>query len=129
MRKILFLLLHLKTGKRWVEEKAGQERRAILYSHLVLRIQILCWKLLYSRRFKHFLCDSGFLSNNAYTYYSAKPLCVGVGDKNYSTPIIYCSSTLCNREMSKVRISASFFLARQKFFSPICIPSPIGTAS
>ena len=31
--------------------------------------------------------------------------------------------------LKSVRIPASFFLARQKFFSPICIPSPIGTAS
>ena len=31
--------------------------------------------------------------------------------------------------LKSVRIPASFFLARQKFFLPICIPSPIGTAS
>ena len=31
--------------------------------------------------------------------------------------------------LKSVRIPASFFLARQKFSSPICIPSPIGTAS
>ncbi len=36
---------------------------------------------------------------------------------------------LCQKLLKSVRIPASFFLARQKFFSPICIPSPIGTAS
>ena len=40
-----------------------------------------------------------------------------------------CFAWLRQKLLKSVRIPASFFLARQKFFSPICIPSPIGTAS
>ena len=40
-----------------------------------------------------------------------------------------CFVWLRQKLLKSVRIPASFFLARQKIFSPICIPSPIGTAS
>ena len=40
-----------------------------------------------------------------------------------------CFVWLRQKFLKSVRIPASFFLARQKFFSPICTPSPIGTAS
>ena len=40
-----------------------------------------------------------------------------------------CFVWLRQKLLKSVRIPASFFLARQKFFLPICIPSPIGTAS